>query len=161
MGGISLGAMVALEAAAGLGARGVLMIGGCSSHKEISGPFQLLLALGAAMPVRALRPSLSLAPAAFRLIERLSPAHAALMTRMLKEHPPEQLQWGCRAILDWQCCVTHPAVAVHRIHGAADEVIPPRSIAGQVLVAGGKHLINLSHAAEVNAFIMSCTGDND
>lgn len=61
VGGISLGAMAALEGARLLNARGVFLIGGCSSHRQISPLFRTLLATVARMPVRAIQPSLLLA----------------------------------------------------------------------------------------------------
>src|SRR4051812_12166472 len=62
VGGISLGSMVALEVASRISARAVFVIGGCSSHRQISPLFKGVLAAGAAMPPSAIRPSLRLAP---------------------------------------------------------------------------------------------------
>ena len=57
------------------------------------------------------------------------------------------------------------AVARHRtgsrggrrfIHGGRDFVIPAKRVKPDRVVARGGHLINMSHAAEVNEFIVHC-----
>lgn len=163
VGGVSLGAMVALETARLLNARGVILIGGCTAGRQISRSFRMVLAAGAAMPARFIRPSLLLAPLAFKTFERLSPEHRRLMTRVLREHSPEQIRWSCRAILDWECCALAPDVPVHAIHGQEDEIIPLANVRADRVIPGGKHLINLQKWAEVNRFIIGqmtgATGD--
>jgi pimeloyl-ACP methyl ester carboxylesterase len=153
IGGVSLGAMVALETARLLNARGVIRIGGCTAGRQISRSFRMVLATGAAMPTRFVRPSFLLAPLAFKMFERLSPEHRRLMTRVLREHSPAQTQWSCRAILDWECCAMPPEVPVHAIHGQEDEIIPPANVRPERVVPAGKHLINLQKWEEVNRFI--------
>jgi pimeloyl-ACP methyl ester carboxylesterase len=158
VGGISLGAMVALEAARLLDARGVFLIGGCTSHRQISPLFRTLLATSARMPLRAIRPSLLLAPIALKLFEHLGREHVSLMTIMLREHSAAQTRWSCRAILQWECCAFPPEVPIHAIHGQDDEVIPPVNLKVECLVPSGRHLINLAHADEVNRFISERLG---
>ena len=153
VGGVSLGAMVALEAAKLLNARGVILIGGCTAGRQISRSFRSVLQMGAAMPARFIRPSLLLAPLAFKTFERLSREHRRLMTRVLREHSPEQIRWSCRAILDWECCALAPDVPVHAIHGQEDEIIPLANVRADCVLPGGKHLINLQRWEEVNRFI--------
>jgi pimeloyl-ACP methyl ester carboxylesterase len=153
IGGVSLGAMVAVEAARLLNARGVFLIGGCTSGRQISPAFRAVLAAGAAMSARLIRPTLLLAPLSFRMFERLSREHRRLMARVLREHSPAQTRWGCRAILDWECCAMPPEVLVHAIHGQEDEIIPLAKVRVDYVVPGGKHLINLQKWEEVNRFI--------
>src|SRR5438270_10441858 len=102
VGGISLGSMVALEIASRIGARGVFVIGGCASHRQISPLFKLVLAAGAAMPPSAIRPSLRLAPLALRLLEGLNDDRANFMTGMLRAQSPGLIRWSCRAIRRWE-----------------------------------------------------------
>jgi pimeloyl-ACP methyl ester carboxylesterase len=162
VGGVSLGAMVALETARLLNARGVLLIGGCTSGRQISRAFRSVLKSSAAMPTRMIRPTLLLAPAAFLIFERLRRADRRLMTRVLREHSPAQTQWSCRAILDWECCAIPPGAPVYSIHGERDEIIPLRNVRVDQVVPGGKHLINLETAEEVNRFIAEkMRGGND
>jgi pimeloyl-ACP methyl ester carboxylesterase len=158
IGGISLGAMVALEAARLLDARSVFLIGGCTSHRQITPPFRAVLRAGAAMPAKMIRPSLLLAPLAFKMFERLSPEDRKLMTAALREHSPVQTRWSCRAILEWECCAMEPDVPVHAIHGEEDEIIPVDKVQVEEVVPGGRHLINLSNAQQVNRFIYDRLG---
>lgn len=153
VGGVSLGAMVALETARLLNARGVLLIGGCTSGRQISPAFRSVLKAGAAMPTCMIRPTLLLAPAAFLIYEHLTRDHRRLMTRALREHSPAQTQWSCRAILDWECCAIPPGAPAYAIHGEQDEIIPLRNVRVDRVVPGGRHLINLEKAEEVNRFI--------
>lgn len=155
VGGVSLGAMVALEAARLLNARGVFLVGGCTSGRQISPLFRSVLATSAAMPKKFVRPSLLLSPLAFMMFERLSREHRRLMTRVLRQHSPEQTRWSCRAILEWECCAMPPDVPVVAIHGEEDEVIPTRNVGVDHVVAGGRHLINLQCAQEVNRILTS------
>ena len=154
IGGVSLGAMVALEAARLLNARGVILIGGCTSGRQISPVFRSVLAASAAMPRRFIRPSLLLSPLAFLIFERLSREHRRLMTRVLREHSPEQTRWSCRAILEWECCVMKPEVSVYSIHGQEDKVIPMQNVQVDRVVPKGRHLINLQCAGDVNRTIV-------
>ncbi len=153
VGGISLGSMVAMEVATRLDARGIVVIGGCSSHRQISPLFRSVLRVAAALPTSAIRPVLKLAPAALALFEKLPKEQRRLMTRMLQEHSPFQTRWSCRAILEWECCALPPAMPIFSVHGEEDAVIPVKNVSPRVVVAGGRHLINLSHAGEVNRFI--------
>ncbi len=153
VGGISLGAMVALEAARELQAAGIFAIGGCASHRQIASLFRTALAASAHLPTAAVRPILSLAAPTLRLIDQLPPEPAQLMMRMMKEHSRRQIIWSCGAIEGWECSVASLGIPVHAIHGEKDAVIPVSGVTPRQVVAGGHHLINLTHAAEVNAFI--------
>jgi pimeloyl-ACP methyl ester carboxylesterase len=154
VGGISLGAMVALEAAARIGAKRVVVIGGCTAHHQISPLFRTILKAGAVFPVSATRLSLRLAPLALKLFEKLDRAPRRLMTRMLRENSTWQIRWSCRAILKWECSAAPPTMPVYWIHGELDGVIPLAGVPAQHIVSGGRHLISLTHAEEVNRFIL-------
>jgi pimeloyl-ACP methyl ester carboxylesterase len=158
VGGVSLGAMVALEAARLLNARGVFLIGGCTSGRQIAPLFRSVLSISSAMPTRLVRPTLLLSPLAFLVFERLSREHRRLMTCMLREHSPQQIRWSCRAILEWECCATPPEAPVHAIHGEDDEVVPLRNVRVDHVVPGGRHMINLQAPGEVNRFIVERIG---
>ena len=153
VGGVSLGAMVALEVARPLGARGVFLIGGCFSHRQIAPLFKAVLALGGAMPLKWVKASVAATPLALRVFEDLTNNQIALMTRVLRDHSPRQIRWSCRALMRWECCATSPDLPVHAIHGEKDEIVPLRNVTAQHVIPGGHHLINLSHANVVNAFI--------
>ena len=154
IGGVSLGAMVALEAAKHLDVRGVFLIGGCRSHRQLSAMFKGICTLAGWMPRRLIRPSLALAPPAFKLFEGLNADQIRLMTTMLRESPPERTRWSARAIMGWECGRDPPA-PIHVIHGERDEVIPLKSVRPDHVVKEGRHLISLAHAGEVNRFLLN------
>ena len=152
LGGVSLGAMAALQAAHYLDARGVIMIDGCFSHRQIAPMFRAVLAAGATLPDQWVRPVLTLGPLGLRMFENLNVDQERLMARMFRRHSPAQIRWSCRAILGWEN-TNPPGVPVHAIHGEDDEVIPLRNVRPQQVVKSGRHLISLSHPAQVNEFI--------
>ena len=157
IGGISLGAMVAMEVARSLSVLGVISIGGCSSSRQISPLFRATLKIGAMLPSSGIRLATALAPLALKTAENLKSDHVDLMCRMLREHSPEQTRWSCRAILEWENNELDDAAPTYRIHGENDEVIPLRNVKAQHVVPNGRHLISLSHPTEVNQFILDKT----
>jgi pimeloyl-ACP methyl ester carboxylesterase len=155
IGGVSLGAIVALEVASRVAAAGVITIGGCTSYGQIAPLFRGLLKIGAMAPQRIARLSVAAAPLALKIFEKLDRPNRQLIATMMREHSMRQTQWSCRALLEWNCCAAPPTMPVHSIHGALDEVIRPENVNPQQLIASGRHMINLTHPAEVNQFIMS------
>ncbi len=63
------------------------------------------------------------------------------------------VRWGIEAITNWDGCDPPPGVPVHHIHGGDDELIPCRRVRPDVVVPGGGHLLNVTHADAVNAFL--------
>jgi pimeloyl-ACP methyl ester carboxylesterase len=160
VGGCSMGAMLALEAAKHLDARGVLLIGGCRSYRDLSPLFLSVCAATASMPQQWIEPAIRLsAPAGFSLFEDLNRTDMELMTTMMLEHSPGQLRWSAEAILGWELQGT-PHAPVHSIHGENDEVIPVRNVNPDEIVKGGRHLIHLTHAPQVNRFLARSMGLN-
>jgi pimeloyl-ACP methyl ester carboxylesterase len=49
-------------------------------------------------------------------------------------------------------------VPVYQIHGADDELIPVKRVKADVVVAGAGHLVNVTHAEAVNAFLAARIG---
>lgn len=61
-------------------------------------------------------------------------------------------RWAVSAILNWNPRPLE-GVPIFQIHGPHDRVIPAKYVEPDVLLPSGGHLINLTHADEVNAFI--------
>lgn len=61
------------------------------------------------------------------------------------------VRWGLRALVEWQ--PTPLAVPVFHIHGTADRLIPNSGVDPTAVVNGGGHVLPLSHADQVTAFI--------
>jgi len=67
---------------------------------------------------------------------------------------PALFRWGAWAAVTWRPA-TPPAVPIHHIHGGSDLIIPVQRVRPDVIVSGAGHLVNLTHADAVNAFIIS------
>jgi pimeloyl-ACP methyl ester carboxylesterase len=98
-----------------------------------------------------------------RIMHRRSPTKREVLVRMFKESDARFMHWVVRAILNWQS-VPLDSIPVYHIHGSRDIMIPARRVQPDVLIPGGGHLINVSRADEVNAFIAqaaaACTASN-
>jgi pimeloyl-ACP methyl ester carboxylesterase len=62
------------------------------------------------------------------------------------------MHWTLRAILSWESTPLK-GVPVFQIHGRRDPLIPARRVEADVMIPDGGHLINMTHADEVNAFM--------
>ena len=71
---------------------------------------------------------------------------------MFQEADPGLMRWAIGAILSWQPTPLADTPVFH-IHGQRDRMIRASTVAPDCLLPDGGHLINLSHAAEVNDFI--------
>ena len=151
IGGASFGGIIALEMARFLNPLAVLLIGSVREPKQLPRRVRLF------RPIRGLIDWLplamlqwSVAPLTTRLGRRVAPRLAGLAGQF-RSADRAVLRWSMSRILTW----SEPPVfagPVFRIHGDRDRVIPLRGAADAV-VRGGGHLISLTHADQVNAFI--------
>lgn len=166
LGGVSFGGMIALEAAARLveekcPPRGVFLIASCRSAAAISMGFKMQQRLGALIPTAKL-------PSAIRFITRhiakkegLSDLDAHLLKKISAEADINMLRWGGRACIEWKHTeadaksLERAGVSIHQIHGDADWVIAMTRGHPDKVIRGGRHLINITHADEVNQYIIS------
>ena len=152
LGGVSFGAVVALEAARHVPAAGVFLVGGGLSHRMITWPFRWMCHTAQFLPLLLVPWLLKLFPPALEVIEDLSDEQKDLYFRMSREAPPAMIRWGAHALTRWEFTAPLPA-PVHAIHGHDDRIVRPDPRLRPRLVPGGRHLISLSHPDEVNAFI--------
>jgi len=89
---------------------------------------------------------------------RLSPDQRALFFSMASGKAPSALKWGLRAIFLWR--PTPVAVPVRHIHGAHDRIIPVGRVKPDRVVPGAGHFLAVTHAAEVNAFILDVVANS-
>jgi len=152
LGGVSFGGIVALEMARHLKPRAVFLIASCASRSGIPawarvlGPFVRLL------PRRALHLPQAAAPWILRRFGQLSPAQQDLFFSLMLRAPADFLRWGILATLGWSPAGL-PDVPVHQIHGSDDTLLPVRLAEPQHVVAGAGHLVNFTHAGQVNAIL--------
>lgn len=151
LGGSSFGGMVALELAARVQPRGVILIGSCSSPTSITPLARNLRILAQALPVSSFHPRRWSLPLVLPKFGRLTPEQRELFWAMATATPASFLKWGVGAILSWRPAAV--ASPVYHIHGGDDRLIPPRLVRPDRVIPGGGHLLTLTHPQDVNAFI--------
>jgi pimeloyl-ACP methyl ester carboxylesterase len=153
LGGSSFGGMVAYEMARHLRPQAVVLIGSCRSPRELRPWLRRLRPLVPWAPAQVFALAQWIAPLGVRTFSRCTPEQQQLCAAMFREMDCGFMKWVCRAILGWAPSGP-PPVPVWQIHGQQDRVMPWRLAAADELIADGGHLINLTHAQQVNAFIM-------
>jgi pimeloyl-ACP methyl ester carboxylesterase len=154
VGGVSFGAIVALEVARHVPVRGVFLIGGCRSARQVVPLFRFACRAASYLPLPMVRLVQRIAAPPLKLFEKLNREQTRLYARMFREASATQVRWAAGALTRWESRVDPPA-PVYAIHGQWDEVIPLRNVLPpDRVVRHGRHLISLTRPAEVNAFLM-------
>ena len=154
IGGASFGGIVALHVARRLHPMAVLLIGSVQSPSELPRIARFarpLKPLSRFIPVRFLQ--LSCAPIASEFARRAIP-HMCGLARQFRGSDPTVFKWSLARILDWSSTPTVECPIFH-IHGDHDFVLPMRYTKPTTVVAGGGHVISLTHSTDVNDFIHS------
>lgn len=149
VGGASFGGIVALEMATQLRAEACVLISSVRSPAEFPWWYRLL------RPASRLNPA-TLGSVAGRVAELSAPSlprGTARRLRRLSEPNAAFLRWASWAVLGWQPSPGVRGVRVLQIHGDADRTFPVRFTRPDVVVAGGGHLLTLTHPKIVNQFL--------
>jgi len=153
LGGSSFGGMVAYEMARYLRPEAVVLIGSCRSPQALRPLLRRLRPMVPLVAAQVFALAQWMAPLAVRTFSRFTPEQKRLCVAMFQETDCGFMKWACRAILGWVPSGP-PPVPVFQIHGQKDRVMPARLAAADQLISDGGHLINLTHAPQVNAFIV-------
>jgi pimeloyl-ACP methyl ester carboxylesterase len=154
LGGVSFGALVALEAARFLaGTRAVFMMGGCRDTRAVAPFFRFACALTRWVPSPVLKLILYGSPAALVLFESLSWRNMRLYQTMIDEGSASQIRWAAGAMPGYRSPGDPPGVRVVLIHGQGDLIIPPKNVCPDYLIRRTKHLVSLTRPAEVNRIL--------
>jgi pimeloyl-ACP methyl ester carboxylesterase len=152
LGGVSLGGMLAYEIARHAKPLAVIQIASCCTRQGIRGFFRATGHLWPAVPTGAFKIAKFISLPVLRTFGVLSPAQRQLCSKMFSESDSRFMHWAVSAILNW-----NPAppdqTPVYQIHGARDQIIPAKCVSPDEIIPDGGHLINLSHADVVNAYI--------
>jgi pimeloyl-ACP methyl ester carboxylesterase len=156
LGGVSFGAMLALEAATILRPRGVFVIAGARSGKALSPLVRMTCRLSKRVAEPIFATMLLGAPLLLRMVGRPDRREREFLLRLARESIPSLTQWGCHAMQDWSA--PPPAdigCPVHQIHGSDDRMIPLARLSPppDQVIPGGGHVINITRANIVNEFI--------
>jgi pimeloyl-ACP methyl ester carboxylesterase len=152
LGGISMGGMVALEMSRRLRPEAVFLIASARSARAIHPFYRMAAGAISLIPV-------SLSRLAKGLAKRISPAarelnqdQQRLCWEMANDTPPRFIRWALRAVASWPG-VDLPGAPVYHIHGDRDRIMPIHRVKADHVVRGGGHMINMTHADEVNGYL--------
>jgi pimeloyl-ACP methyl ester carboxylesterase len=150
LGGVSFGGMVASVMARHGRPRALVLIASSSTGRVVGG-FRRPLArmMSSVPPWPPPRPLWPLLAWAFGASER---EHKRVLHGLIARAHMPFVQWGLSAILGWSP-PSPPGTPVFHIHGTADRLVPLRRVRPTEVVPGGGHLINVTHAEQVNAFV--------
>jgi pimeloyl-ACP methyl ester carboxylesterase len=154
VGGVSLGGMIALEAARHLRPRAVFLIASCRSWRSVPAVYLAVARAMRFVPPTAMDVLARLSPLAAPFFGPLGPAHRRKLVAVLRDTSPAFLLWACPALAEWSA-PNDLAFPVYHIHGNCDRILPRRLAdppPGRV-VPGAGHLLNLTHAKQINAFL--------
>ena len=155
LGGVSFGAMLAIEAASVLRPRGVFNIAGARSGRAVSPLVKLTCSLAPRLSDSMVRAAMGGAGLLSRMTGRPDRAEREFLLGLADRSIPWLIRWSCGAMLDWEA-PPDLACPIHHIHGDRDHLIPLPNVRENVdvIVPGGGHVINVTHADVVNRFIL-------
>ena len=165
LGGVSMGGMIAYEMARHRKPDAVVLIASCRTRQSLRHGFHARRTVVPWLPVGIWSVAKWLAPSVLAGSRRYDAAAQSRLVRMFQEMDSAFMHWALSAILGWNPTLL-AGVRVFQIHGGRDLMIPARSVDADTLIADGGHMINLTHAEEVNAFIAkaaacACVGNLD
>jgi pimeloyl-ACP methyl ester carboxylesterase len=152
LGGVSMGGMIAYEMARHRKPDTVVLIASCRTRQSLRHGFHAGAHVVPWLPVGIWSVAKWLAPSVLAGSRRYDAAAQSRLVRMFQEMDSAFMHWALSAILGWNPTLL-AGVRVFQIHGGRDLMIPARSVDADTLIADGGHMINLTHAEEVNAFI--------
>jgi len=154
VGGSSFGGFVAAEIAARRRVRALVLIGSALSPAEIPSTFAVIERLSRLLPERLLDRAPRDNPLVLAKFGRLTAPQRALFLDMASKAPASLLRHGLRMTFGWEGVRKEDlSCPLHRIHGRLDRLIPPPPAREAELVAGGGHLIAMTHPAAVIRFL--------
>lgn len=150
--GVSLGGMIVQEMARHITPEALIIIASSDSWRAIPLRNRLLGKCMRALPNRIVAWIFrTLASAVEKANKEVFP-HRALYADMLRELSPSLIRWQSGAAVEWERKGELPVRHCH-IHGTKDKVIPYAGMHSQFSIPDGGHLINVTHAGQVNELI--------
>ncbi len=150
--GVSFGGMVACELARICRPRQVILIASCNSRDPLPGYYSLVEWVSRIVPDWLVRRRATASSRILARLESLSEQQEQLIRDMSRDVNIDFLRRVGHMIVRWTGASALPCPVAH-IHGARDKIIPIARLTPDEVIADGGHLINLTHAERVNAFI--------
>jgi pimeloyl-ACP methyl ester carboxylesterase len=150
IGGASFGGIIALEMAKHLQPAAVILIGSLRRREDLPWYIRAIAPARTLVPWVPWRALQSLAAGVNRpwLAKRFP--HSSGVMRQFSNADCGVLSWSLQQLLAWQGTAP-PNCPIYQIHGSHDRILPLRK--GAERIANGGHIISLTHAKEVNAFL--------
>ncbi len=147
--GLSMGGMIATEIANKFNQATCILLSSVPTHKQMPGYFKwaYLFNLHKMVPIGLLQ-KISILK---RGLAPDSNEDRALLKQVIKDSDPAFIRWAMHAILGWKNEAI-PA-SLWQIQGDKDEILPIRWARPTHRVQGGNHLMIMSKAQELNAFL--------
>jgi pimeloyl-ACP methyl ester carboxylesterase len=152
LGGVSLGGMLAYEIARHVKPRAVVLIASCRTRQGVNGFLRAAGHLWPVVPTGAFKVAKFISLPVLRTFGVLTPSQRQLCAKMFSDMDSSFMRWAVSAILNWNPTPLEQ-IPVCQIHGARDQIIPAKSVTPDEIIPDGGHLINLTHASLVNAYI--------
>jgi pimeloyl-ACP methyl ester carboxylesterase len=152
LGGVSFGGMAAYEMARHLKPDAVVLIASCRTRRGLRTVFRAARGLWPMLSVSIWNVAKLLSSPVARFTGQTAPPQREMLIQMFKEMDPRFMHWVVQAMLSWDPAPLDD-VPVFHIHGRHDLLIPARRVDADVWIPDGGHMINMTHAAAVNAFL--------
>jgi pimeloyl-ACP methyl ester carboxylesterase len=150
IGGVSFGGIVALEAAGHLQARACVLIASTRDVRGLPTPVRLLRPFASVMSPTALRWSVG---AGSESVAVVTPRVARRFALLAPRERTFRL-WALRALLTWAPSAMDRC-QIFQIHGECDTTFAAGRSRADRIVAHAGHLMTLTHAREVNKFLLA------
>lgn len=152
LGGVSLGGMMAYEMSRHLKPDALVLIATCRTRHGLRDTFRVGNWLLPWIPVQGWNIAKLLSGPVVKTRLGVPFGQKDLAIRMFKEADSHFMHWALQAILRWEPTPLED-IRTHQIHGGRDLLIPARRVEADVVIPDGGHMINITHAEQVNAFI--------
>lgn len=152
LGGVSLGGMLAYEMTKHLKPAVTVLIASCRTRRGLRDFYRTAGRLLPLLPTAVWDVAKLFSGPVVRMRCGVPSQRKQLTIRMFKESDTSFLHNALQAILTWTPSPP-PDSPVFHIHGDRDRLIPASRVAADHYVHDGGHLINMTHADEVNAYI--------
>ena len=154
--GLSFGGMVACEAAqyGNPNLRGLILISTCRSNRGIPPTSRWAgRIIAPLLPLAVIRAGKWLVPMTRKKFGIVTPQQGVLFDDMLRDSDPAFLKWSLQALLTWRGPQRPITVPVLQVHGEKDRVLPSRLATPDHIISGAGHVMNVTHAEELNRLI--------
>lgn len=152
LGGVSLGGMLAYEMARYLKPDALVLIASCRTRRGLRLVYRGARWLLPLVPVQAWDVAKLLSGPVVRIGLGVPPGQKDVALTMFKEMDSRFMHWALRAVLRWKPTRLEGIRVLH-IHGRRDLLLPAWRAEADVVIPDGGHMLNVTHADEVNALI--------